>query len=121
MGAFHEPPQPYLVPAQMEQLVSNLAHDKRHSLEITAWFHLNFEGVHPFIDGNGRTGRLLLNLMLMQAGYPPVNVKFADRKRYYACFDSYYRDKDASPMVEMVTEYAKERLTQMLQILSKPL
>jgi hypothetical protein len=46
----------------------------------------------------------------MQAGYPPINVKFSDRRRYYACFDSYYRDGDASPMVEMVCEYAKEQL-----------
>ncbi|MDR1271560.1 MAG: Fic family protein [Clostridiales Family XIII bacterium] len=117
MGAFHEPPQPYLVPVQMERLIAELVSDKRHDIEKAALFHLNFEGVHPFIDGNGRTGRLLLNLMLMQAGYPPVNVKFADRKRYYTCFDSYYRDNNASPMVEMTAEYAKERLSQMLQIL----
>jgi excisionase family DNA binding protein len=117
MGAFHEPPQPYLIPVQMEQLVRESAHDKKHIIEKAALFHLIFEGIHPFIDGNGRTGRLILNLMLMQAGYPPVNVKFTDRKRYYACFDSYYRDNDASPMVEMVAEYVKERLTQILQIL----
>ncbi|MDR1028283.1 MAG: Fic family protein [Clostridiales Family XIII bacterium] len=117
MGAFHEPPQPYLVPVRMEQLVAGLTYNKRHDIEKAALFHLNFEGVHPFIDGNGRTGRLLLNLMLMQAGYPPINVKFADRKRYYACFDSYYRDNDASPMIAMVVEYTGERLMQMLQIL----
>lgn len=116
-GAFHEPPQPYLVPAQMEQLVKELSRDNRHTIEKAAIFHLNFEGIHPFIDGNGRTGRLILNLMLMQAGYPPVNVKFTDRRKYYACFDRYYRDNDASPMVNMVGEYVKERLSQYLNLL----
>ncbi len=55
--------------------------------------------------------------MLMQAGYPPIDVKFADRRKYYACFDSYYRDNDASPMVNMVGKYVKERLSQYLNLL----
>jgi excisionase family DNA binding protein len=117
MGAYHEPPQPYLVQVQMERLVAELSKDNRHTIETAALFHLNFEGIHPFIDGNGRTGRLILNLMLMQAGYPPIDVKFADRRKYYTCFDSYYRDNDASPMVNMVGEYVKERLSQYLNLL----
>jgi excisionase family DNA binding protein len=117
MGAYHEPPQPYLVPVQMEQLVTSQKDNNRHSIENAVLFHLNFEGVHPFIDGNGRTGRLILNLMLMQNGYPPIDVKFTDRKRYYACFDSYYKDKTAMPMVEMVAEYLEERLRRYLTIL----
>jgi excisionase family DNA binding protein len=116
MGAHHEPPQPYLVPVQMEQLIAELSSDNRHIIETAALFHLNFEGIHPFIDGNGRTGRLILNLMLMQAGYPPIDVKFSDRRKYYACFDSYYRDNDASPLVNMVGEYVKERLSQYLSL-----
>ncbi len=117
MGAYKEPSQPYLVPIQMEQLLYALAKDKRHPIERAALFHLDFEGIHPFIDGNGRTGRLILNLMLMQYGYPPINVKFADRRRYYDCFDSYYRENNAAPMVNMVAEYLKERLEQYLDIL----
>lgn len=117
MGAYHEPPQPYLVLVQMERITHELAKDKQHPIESAAMFHLDFEGIHPFIDGNGRTGRLVLNLMLMQCGYPPVNVKFADRKRYYDCFDSYYKDNTATPMVTMVAEYLEERLRQYLDIL----
>ncbi len=117
MGAHHEPPQPYLVPVQMERLVADLSRDNRHTIEIAALFHLNFEGIHSFIDGNGRIGRLILNLMLMQMGYPPIDVKFADRRKYYACFDSYHRDNDASPMVNMVGEYVKEGLSRYLSLL----
>ncbi len=117
MGAHHEPPQPYLVPVQMERLVADLPRSNLHTIETAALFHLNFEGTHPFIDGNGRTGRLILNLMLMQAGYPPIDVKFADRRKYYACFDSYYGDNDTSSMVNMVGGYVTERLSQYLNLL----
>lgn len=116
MGAYHTPPEPMLVPELMEKLVKEFTGKRMHPIESAALFHLKFEGIHPFVDGNGRTGRLILNLFLMQNGYPPINVKFADRKRYYEAFDAYYRDGNAGAMVEMVAEYVEERLRQYLRV-----
>ncbi|MCI8650728.1 MAG: hypothetical protein HFG20_11505 [Anaerotruncus sp.] len=61
-------------------------------------------------------GRLILNLFLMKNSYPPINVKFTDRKRYYEAFDSYYRDNDADAMIQMVAEYVEERLKRYIEI-----
>lgn len=83
MDAYHVTPAPVLVPEQMKRLVTEFEGNKKlHLIERAALFHLKFEGNHPFVDGDGRTRRLILNLMLMQAGYPPINVKYTDRKRY---------------------------------------
>ncbi len=110
MGAYHVPSDPVLVPEQMENLVAEFsANKKMHPIERATMFHLKFEGIHPFVDGNGRTGRLILNLMLMQAGYPPINVKYSDRKRYYEMFDCYYRDNNQNPAISLVVENIKER------------
>lgn len=116
LGAYHTPPEPYLVAEMVEKLVKESANQKLHPIEAAALFHLKFEGIHPFVDGNGRTGRLILNLFLMQSGYPPINVKFTDRKRYYEAFDSYYRDQDAGVMVMMIAEYVEQRLLDYLRI-----
>lgn len=119
MGAYTEPLQPYMVQPAMEGL---LIEDKKRAetmniIERIARFHLEFEGIHPFIDGNGRTGRLILNLDLIRNGYPPVNVKFTHRKRYYEAFDAYYRDNDASKMTALLAEYVNERLDEYLTVL----
>lgn len=119
MGAAHEPPQPYLIEPQMEKLIRDSSKNKKvmHVIERVALFHLKFEGIHPFIDGNGRTGRLILNLEFMQNGYPPIDVKFTDRRKYYATFDSYFRDNDAGPMIKLIADYVEERLDKYLRII----
>ena len=118
MGAAHEPVQPYLIVPQMEQLLEKYAGSTEHIITRLARFHIEFEGIHPFIDGNGRTGRLLVNLELMKAGYPPINIKFTDRLAYYNAFDKYYVERDLSVMENLFAKYIRERLDQYLAILS---
>ncbi len=117
MGAHHEPVQPYLIEPKMYELLQDYKNDNRNIAEKLAEFHIRFEGIHPFIDGNGRTGRLLINLELMKAGYPPIDIKFTDRKRYYDAFDAYYVKKDLSAMTKLFAEYLNARLTEYLKIL----
>ena len=86
-------------------------------IERVALFHLEFEGIHPFIDGNGRTGRLILNLDLIRNGYPPINVKFSHRKRYYDAFDAFYRDNNSKPMIDIIAEYVDKCLDEYFELL----
>lgn len=119
LGAVHEPPQPYRVPVLMEQLIDEhlTMQKKLHTIEMVARFHMEFEGIHPFIDGNGRTGRLLLNFELMQNGYLPINIKFADRRRYYECFTAYYQDGDVEPFISLIANYVEDELNRYLKML----
>ena len=119
MGARHEPPQPYLVPEKMEQLIAKHGEivSTMHTVERVALFHLLFEGIHPFIDGNGRTGRLILNFELGSAGFPAINVKFSDRKKYYDCFSLYYETGSHEPMALLAGGYVEEMLDRYLKIL----
>ena len=58
-----------------------------------------------------------MNLELIRHGYPAINVKFADRKRYYSAFDSFYRDNDLEPMINLVAEYVSERYDDYFRVL----
>ena len=118
LGAHHEPVQPYLIEPKMNELLQNFKNDNTNIAEKLALFHINFEGIHPFIDGNGRTGRLLVNLELMKAGYPPIDIKFTDRKRYYDAFDAYHVKKDLSAMTKLFAEYINARLDEYLKIIN---
>lgn len=119
MGAYTEPVQPYMIAPKMEELIAK-NEGREHSMHIIeriARFHLEFEGIHPFIDGNGRTGRLIMNLDLIRNGFPPINVKFADRKRYYDAFDAYYKEENTTPMIELIAEYISERFDDYFSVL----
>lgn len=117
MGAKHEPVQPYLIQPQMEQLLEKYRNSIEHIIPKLARFHIEFEGIHPFIDGNGRTGRLLVNLELMKAGYPPIDIKFTDRIAYYNAFDEYHGKHNLGAMEKLFAGYLKEQLDGYLRML----
>jgi Fic family protein len=117
VGGFY-PCQPYEIPIKMENLMREYI-DSMHELHIierVALFHLRFESIHPFIDGNGRVGRLLLNFDLMKEGYPPINIKFTDRDAYYDCFKNYHETNTHLSMTELVAGYAVDELKRYIEI-----
>jgi Fic family protein len=121
VGAIHSLTPPYLIHEHMEALLNEYDNMKRekHIIEAVAEFHLRFEGIHPFVDGNGRTGRLIMNLELMKEGFLPVNIKFADRKEYYDCFDSYYSDaRTSEPLTRLILAYEEEEILRYIKKLS---
>lgn len=117
MGAKHEPVQPYLIQPKMEQLLESYINSTEHIIPRLARFHIEFEGIHPFIDGNGRTGRLFVNMELMKAGYPPIDIKFSDRVAYYKAFDEYYEKNNLNAMEKLFANYVNVRLDSYLAML----
>ena len=115
-GALTNPVQPYLIEPKIEELLKNYQkwNKTMHIVECVANFHLQFESIHPFIDGNGRTGRLLMNLQLIKAGLPAINIKFADRRKYYDAFDEYAKNGSSEAMTVLVGEAVVSRLREML-------
>jgi Fic family protein len=118
LGAVHTPPNPHKIPDLMQELVSVYSNSAKNIVKKIAVFHIQFERIHPFIDGNGRTGRLLANLELMKAGYPPVDIKFTDCKDYYDSLSEYDRSGKTEKFERMFANYVLERIEEYLKIIS---
>lgn len=111
-GVEYMPPPAEAVPAMVRRLLEkNAVNGNDEIVARVGRFHLEFESIHPFADGNGRTGRLLLNLELLRRGYPPIDIKFSDRTRYYYALQSWQgpHGEDA-PMLQMIKEYLAAEL-----------
>ena len=78
--------------------IKNTAYAENDILKAGAYFHLRFEYIHPFADGNGRVGRTLLNYFLMICDHPPLIIYDEDKAAYYAALETYDREEEISPM-----------------------
>ncbi|WP_251274445.1 Fic family protein [Domibacillus indicus] len=111
-GAEHIPPEPFLLKEKMEELVKWHEGEAQqlHPVERAAKLHAIFVGIHPFIDGNGRTSRLLLNLDLMKSGFPPIVIKAENRLAYYGALDKAHITDDFQDFVELVEQEVNHTL-----------
>jgi Fic family protein len=83
--------------------------NKYPPLLLAALVHNEFENIHPFQDGNGRVGRLLLNYVLLKHNYPPINVRFKDRQRYYQVLQIFEKKNDIKPTIKfLISQYKKQ-------------
>lgn len=88
---------------EMKELLDELQDvDDLPALTVAAYFHAKFENIHPFSDGNGRTGRLLMNYILLLMGHPPIVIHEEDRKEYYDALECFDSNLDLKPFLEFL-------------------
>mgnify|MGYP003289884268 CR=1 FL=1 len=93
------------VEEEINELISELQDIPEEAvLKAAAYFHVKFENIHPFADGNGRTGRLLMNYLLVINDHPPIIIHEEDKKTYYDALESWDTDQDIIPMYEFLKE-----------------
>jgi len=118
-GSSHKPPSAIEVPILVRNLVYwlNQNRKKLHPVELAAIFHHKLVYIHPFFDGNGRTARLVMNLLLMQVGYPLVVILKNDRKKYYQVLNRADK-KDYTPFVRFIAQAVERSLDIYLKTLT---
>ncbi|MCB9481011.1 MAG: Fic family protein [Desulfobacteraceae bacterium] len=109
-GASHVPPDFTQVPDLMESFIETYKNNfiKLHPVEKAARVHVDFVKIHPFIDGNGRTARLLMNLELMKSGFPPVILPVEKRLTYYEFLDLAHTKNDYKPFLKLIAEIVED-------------
>ena len=112
----HIAPAPEHVERMLENVLIDYISDlNAYFLDRIALFHLKFESIHPFCDGNGRLGRVIINFQLLQLGLPRIIIRNSEKERYYQAFRD-YADKDSSKVMESIlflglTESLHKRLS----------
>ncbi|MBM7645146.1 Fic family protein [Scopulibacillus daqui] len=119
-GSHHRPPEHPFIQEKMDELMSCYHTNKTilHPVELASLFHFKFVYIHPFSDGNGRTARLLMNLILMQYGYPPAIIKAKDenRLRYYEALEKASIKGETDDFIQLVSDCVIDSLNHYLSM-----
>ena len=107
----HIAPAPEQVNRMIETILLEFSSDyNNYFADKIAKFHLDFETVHPFCDGNGRMGRVIINYQLMRLGFPSIIIRDKEKRRYYTSFDEYRMSKNSKNMEKLITFALMESL-----------
>lgn len=106
LASKHVPPPPDEVSQEMRRFAKWVRNheNKVHPVVLACFAHHLFIAIHPFIDGNGRTGRLLLHFLLHKHGYPPLNILNREKMTYVGCLEK-ARDSDMKPFVDFIVRH----------------
>jgi Fic family protein len=116
--ANHIGANPAFVQKLMNELVENFHNNKEFFLDKIAYFHAEFETIHPFVDGNGRIGRVLINQQLFNAGFPPIIIQNKSKKTdYYSLFTDYRTNSKYGKFTELFALLLQESLNKRISIL----
>ncbi len=122
-GSAHMPPQPFLVAKEMEDyfIWYETNKNKLHPIVLAAEMHERLVTIHPFIDGNGRTSRLVMNLILLQHGYVIANIKgdYENRMHYYQALETAQTQNNKEEFILFVAQMEKESLERYLEIIGQ--
>lgn len=117
-GSEHKPPQPYMLEKLMEDYFIHYQQQKRvlHPVILAAEMHERLVSIHPFIDGNGRTSRLLMNFILLKNGYTVTSLKgdYDSRMAYYAALENVQVNNNPEPFYHLILDKVKDSLEEHL-------
>lgn len=116
-GAKHKPPAPNEMYGQIKDFYADMQYKyAENAVELAARTHAEFVKIHPFVDGNGRTSRMLMNYQLMTACFLPVSIAKENRLEYFEALEAYAVNGDLSPFAEMIAALEEARLDEYLGI-----
>ncbi|MDD6490476.1 MAG: Fic family protein [Clostridia bacterium] len=116
-GSEHKPPTPSEMYYQIKDFFKNInSKSYFNPIELAAWTHAEFVKIHPFVDGNGRTSRLIMNYQLMSKGFLPVSVNKEDRLEYFNCLEEYAVNNNLSSFADFVADLEEQQLDEYLSV-----
>ncbi len=119
-GARHTPPTPNDAYRQIKDFYADLSIKANDNpIELAAWTHAEFVRIHPFIDGNGRTSRLIMNFQLMAHGFLPVSIPKESRLEYFNTLESYAVDNDLHPFTDLIAGLEEVQLNRFNQAIEQ--